>query len=1074
MKKFFFILFILPFHYFTILPFASAQAPNDWENPHLTGIANEYPHATFYPYADIPSALANDPAKSPYYKLLNGTWKFMWSENPDQRPVGFTGKDYGMDGWKEIAVPSTIEIQGYGYPIYVNSSYEFMHLMKPQPPLVPKAYNPVGTFRTTFIVPENWRDHQVYLHFAAVKSFMYVYLNGQRVGMGKDGKTPVEFNVTRYLREGENILGVEVFRWSDGTYLECQDMWRMSGINRDVYLYAAPPVRIRDFQVTAGLFSDYTHGVLNVKAIVQGMSYKDQSEGTGEMAYEVGIALYDPANPLIPVVSESQAVMVPVTGEDTILFDRYIPNVKKWSAEYPNLYVFVITLKNLQGRILQSSSCRTGFRTSEIKNGLLLVNGVPVRLKGVNRHEHDPVTGHVISKERMIQDIRLMKQANINTVRTCHYPDDPVWYDLCDEYGLYVIDEANIESHGMGYNPDKTLGNNPEWKAAHLDRTRRMVERDKNHPSVIIWSLGNEAGNGCNFVATYDWIKHRDISRPVQYERAEMAANTDIYCPMYDGIGSLKWYGYTRQTRPDIMCEYAHSMGNSTGNLQDYWDMIESYPQLQGACIWDWVDQGIRVTKQDDTGSRPYWAFGGDFGPKDVPSDGNFCCNGIVAPDRTPHPGYYEVRKVYQFVKFFADDLSIPEITVENRYDFFKLEGTQFTWELAGDGKQIYTGVLAPFTLDPKQKKSLFIPIPKFTPEPGVDYYLNLRCVLVNDRGILNKGHVLAYEQFRLPQQVKPEFTELDKAQPLKVTRKGQQVLIEGKRFSVAFDSLKGILSSIVFNGTEFLQAGPVPNFRRAPTDNDIGNDLYDRCKVWFDASEQRSLTEFRIDRVSDHEVKVTTDLSFRDVNAKESIQYTVLASGDILVDVAFRPELGKLPEIPRFGLNLQVSGILGNVRYLGRGPWENYWDRNTSSLVGLYKATVDSMFVPYVRPQEYGYRTDVKWFTLTGDDGAGLLFSGSPAICFSALPFSYDDMKGFEQGGKHSADLQKRTFIDLNVDYRQQGVGGDDSWGARVHPEYTLPCKEYSYSFRIRPFDSAKEDPSILGRQLYATSESR
>jgi beta-galactosidase len=1004
----------------------------------------------------------------------------MWSENPGKRPSGITEKGYDLTGWKDIAVPSTIEIQGYGYPIYVNIPYEFKHLMKPQPPLVPRDYNPVGTFRTVFTIPEEWRDHEVYLHFGAVKSFMYVFLNGTRVGMGKDAKTPVEFNITKYLREGENILGVEVFRWSDGTYLECQDMWRMSGINRDVYLYAAPPVRMRDFQVTAGLFSNYTHGSLSVRAIIEGKSYKDQSEGTGALACEVGIALYDPANPAIPVLSETQSVLVSPVGEDTVLFDCYLPNVKKWSAEYPNLYNFVITLKNAQGQIMQVSSCRTGFRTSEIRNGLFLVNGVPVRLKGVNRHEHDPVKGHVISKELMIKDIRLMKEANINTVRTCHYPDDPVWYDLCDEYGLYVIDEANIESHGMGYNPDKTLGNNPEWMAAHLNRTQRLVERDKNHPCVVIWSLGNEAGNGCNFVATYDWIKNRDHSRPVQYERAEMAANTDIYCPMYDGIGSLKWYGYTRQTRPNIMCEYAHAMGNSTGNLQDYWDMIEKYPQLQGACIWDWVDQGILVYKKGDsvrTGdpagmgdptSRPYYAFGGDFGPKDVPSDGNFCCNGLVFPDRTPHPGYYEVRKVYQYVKFFASDLAVPEITVENRYDFFTLEGTQFTWEVTADGKKISGGILPPFKMDPKTKKSLTLPVPKFMPEPGVEYYLTVRCILTNDRGILTKGHLLAYEQFRLPQDVKATITVMDKVPPLKLTMKDRKVLIEGKHFSLTFDSLTGMLLSLRYDTVEFIQAGPVPNFRRAPTDNDVGNDLYDRCKVWFNASERRGIMGVRTDKVSDKEVTVRTDMFLYEVNAKISITYTVLATGDILVDVVFRPESEKLPEIPRLGLNMRISGQFSKVRYLGRGPWENYWDRHTGSLVGVYSTTTDSMFVPYVRPQENGYRTDVKWFTLTGNGGAGVLFSGSPQICFSALPYTYDDMKGFEQGGKHPADMERRNFIDLNVDYRQQGVGGDDSWGAKVHPEYTLPCTAYSYSFRIRPYDMAKEDPAVLGRQVF------
>jgi beta-galactosidase len=1064
MKKVFLLLFIVPFCHFTIFPFASAQTPNDWENPKLTGINNEPMHATFYPYADVESAVKNDPAQSPWYKSLNGTWKFFWSENPGIRPRTFTTRGFDASGWKDIKVPSTIEIQGYGYPIYVNSGYEFEHLMTPLPPFVPKDYNPVGSFRTTFTVPEEWRDREIFLHFGAVKSFLYVWLNGERVGMGKDGKTPVEFNITKYLREGENILGAEVFRWSDGTYLECQDMWRMSGINRDVYLYSTSPVRIRDFQVTAGLFSEYTHGSLNVKAIVQSYRFKDQMETAGETPIRVEIALFDPANAAIPVVKETQELVISPGTEDTLLFEQFLPNVKKWSAEYPNLYDFVITLKNSQGRILQASSCRTGFRTSEIKNGLFLINGVPVRLKGVNRHEHDPVAGHVLSRELMIKDIRLMKEANINTVRTCHYPDAPAWYDLCDEYGLYVIDEANIESHGMGYNPDKTLGNKPDWMAAHLNRTQRLVERDKNHPCVVIWSLGNEAGNGCNFVATYDWIKNRDHSRPVQYERAEMAANTDIYCPMYDDIGSLKWYGYTRQLRPDIMCEYAHAMGNSTGNLQDYWDVIESYPQLQGACIWDWVDQGIRKV---DPAGRPLWAFGGDFGPPDVPSDGNFCCNGIVFPDRTPHPGYYEVQKVYQYVKFIAGDLTKPDVEIENRYDFYGLEGTEFQWEVTADGMQVAHGILPAFTMKPKEKRTIEVPLREFKREAETDYYLTLRCILTGDRGILKKGQVIAFEQFRLPGELKPQPVSQEQSKPLRVSRKDHKITIEGKKFSVAFDSLSGMMVSLKLDTTEFLVSGPLPNFRRAPTDNDIGNRLYDRCKVWFDASERRSVSGFSVKKMSDKEVIVTADLFLPVVSARETVVYTVLATGDVLVDVTFRPDSDKLPEMPRFGLNMQISPEFSSVRYLGKGPWENYQDRNTASLFGLYSTTVDSMFTPYVRPQENGYRTGVKWFTLAGMSGAALLVSGSPAICFSALQYTYDDMKGFVQGGKHPSDMDKRTFIDLNVDYGQQGVGGDDSWGARVHKQYTLPCKSYSYSFRMRPFIQGKEDPAVLGRQV-------
>ena len=907
-----------PFHHFTISLFlvslsalAQVPPPNDWENPALTGINNEPPHATFFPFASEAAALTYDPSDSPWMQSLNGTWKFFWSENPVQRPSQFYTDAYDVSSWDPIEVPSTLEVQGYSYPIYVNQPYEFKHLMKPEPPLVPKEYNPVGSYRRDFTIPESWKGRQVFLHFGAVKSFMYVYLNGQRIGMGKDGKTPVEFNITGYLRDGANTLGVEVFRWSDGTYLECQDMWRMSGINRDVFLFSVPNLHIRDFSVRSDLFSDYRHGRLSARVVVRNSDNKDSG------SYKLRISLYDATGKQTPIFSETEDIIVKSGQEDTVLVERSIPDPKKWSAEYPNLYYVTVTLMDPQGKEIQSTVSRTGFRTSEVREGRYFVNGVPVRLKGVNRHEHDPVKGHVISRELMLKDIRLMKEANINTVRTCHYPDDPYWYELCDEFGLYVIDEANIESHGMGYDPDRTLGNNPQWLAAHLDRTRRMVERDKNHPSIVIWSLGNEAGNGSNFVATYDWIKSRDNSRPVMYERAEQAANTDIYCPMYEGIGGLKWYGYTKQSRPLIMCEYAHAMGNSTGNLQDYWDVIESYPQLQGACIWDWVDQGLE--KKNDKGLS-FWAFGGDFGPKDVPSDGNFCCNGIVFPDRKPHPGYWEVKKVYQYVKFFAEDLSTTTLRIENRYDFRSLEKTEFTWEVQCDGKVLETGVIPVSDLPPKSSKVFGVPVKTKIAEPGKEYFLNLYCKLTAPDGLLGKGHVLATEQFQLPLATKPATKNISRAPTLKVTVKDKAYTISGKNFSVVFDSLTGAMTSLHHDTVEFIVNGPVPNFRRAPTDNDVGNRLYDRAKVWFEASQRRTINSVELTQVSDQEVRLKVFLFLSDVSSKQILEYVVLGTGDIFVTSKLYPSTTNMAELPRFGMNLQISGQFRNVSWYRQG----------------------------------------------------------------------------------------------------------------------------------------------------------
>ncbi len=1030
--------------------YAQDSRPNDWENPQLTGINNEPPHATFIPYDAETDALQNDWAKSPWYMLLNGTWKFNWSENPGKRPLDFQKDSYDVSGWKDIKVPSTIEIQGYGYPIYVNQPYEFKHLMKPDPPLVPHDYNPVGTYRRDFEIPGSWRDREVFLHFGAVKSFCYVYLNGERVGMGKDAKTPVEFNITRYLRPGKNTVGIEVFRWSDGTYLECQDMWRMSGINRDVYLFSTPMTRIRDFFATGGLFSNYTHGLLKVTAIVCSYPSAFPEKGEGSNC-KLEIALYASKNAVTPEFRDSLNVQLHGTSEDTLFFEKFIPFPKKWSAETPNLYYLVVNLKDQDGKIIESTGCHLGFRTSEVKNGQFLINGKAILVKGVNRHEHDPVTGHVISRELMLKDITLMKEANINTVRTCHYPNDPYWYELCDQYGLYVIDEANIESHGMGYDPDRTLGNNPLWMKVHLDRTRRMVERDKNHPCVIIWSLGNEAGNGCNFEATYDWIKSRDNSRPVWYERAEQGANTDIFCPMYYTPLDLKWYGYSRQLRPLIMCEYAHAMGNSTGNFREYWDVIEKYPQLQGGCIWDWVDQGILYKENRKGRPDSSYLFGGDFGPANVPSDGNFQCNGILFPDRKPHPGYWEVKKVYQYVKFKLTDPKKLSFEITNNYDFYDLSNTVVNWELLSNGKVVTAGKLPSFTLLPGATRALNFSLPQSEPQPENEYFVNVYLKTTVPWGLLREGHVLASEQFTLPSEgSKPMLVPAGRHVAMAISEDGASVSIVSEIFSIGFNKKEGTLSSWKCRGMEMIKRGALPDFRRAPTDNDIGNGMPKRCQKWFDASENRRVMKTEVKKLSDEEILVTMQFAFPDSIATETVAYRVSGDGKVTVTSTLTPLKEKLPELPRFGLNLQISPEFNKVEWYGRGPWENYWDRNTSSFAGRYQSTVDAQFTPYIRPQENGYKTDVRWMTLENTKHLALKFTGQPLFCFSALPYTYDDMKGFKQAGKHLHDLEKEPFIDLNIDYRQMGVGGDDSWGARTHDQYTLPAREYGFSFTM------------------------
>jgi beta-galactosidase len=687
-----------------------------------------------------------------------------------------------------------------------------------------------------------------------------------------------------------------------------------------------------------------------------------------------------------------------------------------------------------------------GFRTSEVKDGLFLVNGKPVLIKGVNRHEHDPVTGHVISKELMLQDVKLMKEANINTVRTAHYPDDPYWYELCDEFGLYVIDEANVESHGMGYDPDRTLGNKPEWLKAHLNRTERMVERDKNHPSVIIWSLGNEAGNGTNFEATYDWVKQRDNSRPVWYERAEQGANTDIFCPMYWAPWDLKWYGYARQLRPLIMCEYAHAMGNSTGNFQDYWDVIEQYPQLQGGCIWDWVDQGIYA--KDDKG-REYWKFGGDFGPENVPSDGNFLCNGLVFPDRKPHPGYWEVKKAYQDVKFKLKNPDNYTVEISNNYFFHDLANAGIYWDLIANGKIAQSGTIPPFKLKPGEKREFMILLPALNPQKETEYFLNVYLKTTEVWGLLKKGEILASEQLPLGKTGKAiKVMDMGKQPLFTVNESGTSVQFENEQFSVSFNKAEGLLTSFKYNKTEMITRGPLPNFRRAPTDNDIGNGMPKRCQPWFDASENRTVSSFITKKNDDGTYGVTVQYSFPGDIAVCTVNYLISPNARITINTQIKTLKDKLPEMPRFGLNMQINPTFDKVSWYGRGPWENYWDRNTASFVGFYQSTVNEQFTPYARPQENGYKTDVRWVSFENQEKATLRITGDPLICFSALPYTYDDMKGFKQGGKHLNDLERKPFTDFNVDYRQMGVGGDDSWGARTHKQYMLQEREYSYKF--------------------------
>jgi beta-galactosidase len=1026
----------------------SAIPPEDWENPALPQAGTSAPRATFVPFPDAAAALKLGPKESPRYQSLNGPWKFRWSTRPADRPLDFWRPEADLSAWKDIPVPSNWMFQGYDYPIYVNIPYEFAR--NPKPPFVPHDHNPVGSYRRTFTLPADWAGMNVTLHFGAVKSFFYAWVNGEKLGFSKDSKTPAEWDITKLLRPGENVVAVEVYRWSDGSYLECQDFFRLAGIERDVYLTAAPRVRIRDYEIRAGLDAAYRDGRLDVTVELDGEMPAAAPTVALTLLDAAGHKAYAAARPAAPAAD----------GRTAVRFEAGLPGVARWTAETPSLYRLVLELRDPTGKAVEAVTSRIGFRTSEIKGGHLLVNGVPVLLKGVNRHEHDPLTGHVISEESMRRDIELMKRSNINAVRTCHYPDDPRWYELCDEYGLYLVDEANIESHGMGYGPE-SLAKDPAWGPAHLDRVVRMVERDKNHPSIIIWSLGNEAGDGVNFEQAYAWLKKRDPSRPVQYERAELRAHTDIYCPMYESIEGMLKYVETKQARPLIQCEYAHAMGNSTGNLQDYWDAIESHDQLQGGFIWDWVDQGFAAkTGKGD----PYWKFGGDFGPPDVPSDQNFCCNGLVGPDRTPHPALSEVKKVYQYVKFRPADLAAGTIEVRNRYGFLPLDLFDVDWELSASGAKMAAGTLPRPAVAPGAAKVIRLPLPKFLPQPRTEYFLNVSLRTREAMPGLPKGHVVAAEQLPFPAGGAAQAAPERALPPVTIDDGPRFVRVAGPDFAVRFDRLTGDLDSFVVDGHELIGGGIEPNYWRAPTDNDFGNQMPRRLDVWRQASRYRDLGPLAAREAGPGRAVVTVTYGVANGRAVQTLEYTI--GGD--ATIALRSSLklkpaAKLPEMPRIGLKLALPASFDRVRWYGRGPFESYRDRKTAAFVGLYGTTAEEP-CPYVSPQEYGNRTDTRWLAVRDGEGRGLLVSGDPVFEFSAHPFWPEDLTQESRGSKHPPEVQRRDLVCLTLDTAQMGVGGDDSWGALIHPQYTLPARDTDFTLILRPLRPG-EDPSATVR---------
>ncbi|MGB0931272.1 MAG: glycoside hydrolase family 2 TIM barrel-domain containing protein, partial [Chitinophagales bacterium] len=989
--------------------------------------------------------------ESNYYQTLNGEWNFNWVEKPADIEDDFFEESFDDSGWDKIEVPSNWELQGYGVPIYVNIPYEFTKT--PEPPKVPHDYNPVGSYRKTFNIPSDWLSREVFIHFGAVKSVFYIWVNGERVGYSQGSKTPAEFDISPYVREGENLVAIEVYRWSDGSYLECQDFWRISGIERDVYIYSTPKVHIRDYFVKTNLRDNYENAWLEVEMNLH--RYSDRADKSGSMEME----LLDASGEVVRTSKRDWEFESEDGNEKFFSFGKPIFEPKLWTAETPYLYTLLITLQNKRGRTLEVLSTKVGFREVKIEEGTLLVNGKYVYLKGVNRHEHDPKTGHVISEESMMEDIRLMKQNNINAVRTSHYPNDPRWYELCDKYGLYVVDEPNIESHGMGYDLDKTLGNNPDWGEAHLQRTMRMLERDKNHPSIIIWSLGNEAGNGVNFYATYEWIKRRDPSRPIQYERvqdiegkdATFDYNTDIIAPMYEWADNLVTFAAKHPDKPVILCEYAHAMGNSVGNLKEYWDIIEAHPQLQGGFIWDWMDQGLYKTLEN---GKTIFAYGGDFGDANTPSDANFLANGLILPDRTPNPHLWEVKKVYQYIKVEAVNLEEGKIRIDNQYAFKGLDDLYLHWQILANGKPLKEGKMMDLPIPAGTDATIRLANFSLQKQNDVEYFLNVSFRTKAATDMIPANHELAVEQFGVENTLKSKVMNFEDIPNLAYKEVGGKVLIEGENFSVTFNKSEGVLTSFKSKGTELINAPLKPNFWRAATDNDYGAELPKKLKVWKTAFDRATLVGVEIRKVSDYKIIVATVWRLAEVNASQAISYEIFGNGKILISNKFESQSKVQPMLPKFGMTLQMPKTFDKLKWYGRGAHESYWDRKTSALVGLYEGKVSEQVHPYMRPQETGNKSDVRWATLTDEQGRGLKVSfveGDELLNVSANHFAMEDLDGGETKSQtHSGELEERDWTTFNIDLQQMGVGGNNSWGALPLEKYQLPARGYGYSFLL------------------------
>ena len=1001
---------------------------NDWEDQTVFQINREEPRAHFFPFESEALALKNDKSLSNYFQSLNGAWKFHFAKDPAQKAVGFEETDHDVSSWENINVPGHWEMQGWSVPIYLDEEYPF----PPDPPFVPHDYNAVGSYVKTFELDENWNGRDIFIHFGGVRSAFYFWLNGEFIGYSQGSKTPAEFDITDKVITGDNRIAVQVYRFSDGSYLEGQDTWRVSGLERDVYLYAVPKTRISDLFVKAELNDDLKSGYFSLD-----IDFLQDDETAEEMTIKA-------------VLTGSSEILFDSTAvvKKSILFEEVIDQINPWSAEYPYLYNLQINLINSQKEVIESFTQQVGFKRVEIIDGNLLVNGKAIMFRGVNRHEWDPVRGRSITEEIMVKDIKLMKENNINAVRTSHYPNQKRWYELCNKYGLYVIDEANIEAHGMQFHENSYghIANDPTWTAQWIDRGKRMVERDKNQPCIIMWSMGNEAGDGENFVKLYEWIKSRDNTRPVAYQPAWYEDHTDVVFPMYKNIEFISEYAEKKTDKPLILCEYAHAMGNSVGNLQDYWDAFEKYDALQGGFIWDWVDQVILKTAENGT---DYWAYGGDFGDEFAENDSNFCANGLIAADRTINPHMHEVKKVYQPVQFEADKLSRGRIKVTNRYDFIDLNHLDFEWFIKGNDKIISSGKMGKLDLIAGESQKLTFSLSGIIPEQGVEYFLMIRAKTNQNHPLISKGHIVAWEQFQLP--ISRELTTTPSTDmPVIILDTDAGIEVHGEAFSVIFNSATGQIKQYIYNGIEIFINPIEANFWRAPNDNDLGNGMPKRTGLWKNVSDSLK-TEVIRSEVKNGLAHIEVKSSYLSINFISV--YKVYGNGIINIENKYTIADTSLPEIPRIGIKMSLSGDFDELAWFGRGPHESYSDRKTSAAVGLYHGSVWEQTFQYVRPQETGNKTDVRWMALSNGK-IGLMAKGAPTFDGSVHQYPYEDLDYVPKGQKHGKlDIQQKDQVDWLIDLKQMGVGGDNSWGARPHDKYTLPPGNYDYSFMLVPF---------------------